>query len=210
LEEHKHYRALGLPFGADLKQIKSAYRSLAKKYHPDLTKDPSSGAQFNRVMVAYKTLVAREEKKNYLGSRPHREYRHRPFKEESLADLGKVLWQGKTPEMRAFAARRIGLTGKKGGYLYLRRALTDSSETVVKTVLEAIVRLKVISALEDLRKIFPSTSLDIQLQILQASKSLDFPRGSLALLTDAMQSKKREVRMKAFSLFAQVSKEKVV
>ncbi|PKL12467.1 MAG: hypothetical protein CVV50_04420, partial [Spirochaetae bacterium HGW-Spirochaetae-6] len=31
----KHYAALELPYGADLKSVQKAYRALLKKYHPD-------------------------------------------------------------------------------------------------------------------------------------------------------------------------------
>lgn len=34
--ERKYYKALEVEYGADFKQIKSAYRRLLKKYHPDM------------------------------------------------------------------------------------------------------------------------------------------------------------------------------
>ncbi len=34
-EEEKHYKTLELAYGADFEQIKSAYRTLVKLYHPD-------------------------------------------------------------------------------------------------------------------------------------------------------------------------------
>ena len=75
MEELRYYRTLGLPADADIGQIKSAYRVLAKKYHPDMSKDPSTGEQFRRVVAAHKTLVAREEKKSFIQSTVHRSYR---------------------------------------------------------------------------------------------------------------------------------------
>ena len=44
--EHKDYYAiLGLDRGADTKQIKKAYRKLARKHHPDVTSDSQSSKQ---------------------------------------------------------------------------------------------------------------------------------------------------------------------
>lgn len=34
-EERKHYAALELPYGASFEQVKTAYKKLVKKYHPD-------------------------------------------------------------------------------------------------------------------------------------------------------------------------------
>lgn len=56
-----HNRALselGLRLGASLDDIKSAYRDLAKKYHPDLNPgDLSAIARFRRLNEAYKSLT---------------------------------------------------------------------------------------------------------------------------------------------------------
>src|SRR6056297_2286302 len=132
MEELRFYRTLGLPAGANIDQIKSAYRILAKKYHPDMTRDPGSGEEFRRISTAYKNLVAREQKSDFIHSttarRPHRKANEEDS--NSLYSIGKILVEGKTPEMRAFAARRLGLSGKKGSYIYLKKALDDSSETV--------------------------------------------------------------------------------
>ncbi len=35
-EEKKYYKILEVEYGADFKEIKSAYRRLLKKYHPDM------------------------------------------------------------------------------------------------------------------------------------------------------------------------------
>ena len=40
-----YYETLGVDKGATPDEIKSAYRKLAKKYHPDLNKDNAEAAQ---------------------------------------------------------------------------------------------------------------------------------------------------------------------
>jgi len=51
------YRILELPQGASLDDIKSAYRRLARKYHPDVNQsDPKATEKFREVKEAYDIL----------------------------------------------------------------------------------------------------------------------------------------------------------
>ena len=51
------YATLGLARGAGEKDIKSAYRRLAKELHPDYNKDnPKAAERFNEVTQAYDRL----------------------------------------------------------------------------------------------------------------------------------------------------------
>ncbi len=51
------YRVLGLPRNASVDDIKSAYRRLARKYHPDMNQhDPQSVEKFRQVQEAYRIL----------------------------------------------------------------------------------------------------------------------------------------------------------
>ena len=49
-----YYEVLGLHKGASFAEIKSAFRKLAKLYHPD--KNPSGKEQFSKILKAYETL----------------------------------------------------------------------------------------------------------------------------------------------------------
>jgi molecular chaperone DnaJ len=61
-----YYQVLGVPRGADPKEIKSAYRKLARKYHPDVNpNDKSAEAKFKEVSEAYEVLGDEEKKKLY-------------------------------------------------------------------------------------------------------------------------------------------------
>jgi hypothetical protein len=57
----KFYRRLGLPDGADDKDIKMAYRRLAKQLHPDKNPHPKAAEQFIMVNEAYEVLLRRDE-----------------------------------------------------------------------------------------------------------------------------------------------------
>ncbi|MDE5617507.1 MAG: DnaJ domain-containing protein [Ureaplasma sp.] len=51
------YKTLELNKNASLDEIKSAYRKLAKKYHPDLNKSTNAEEMFRKVNNAYNLLL---------------------------------------------------------------------------------------------------------------------------------------------------------
>jgi curved DNA-binding protein len=70
-----YYAALGVERGASADEIKKAYRRLAQKYHPDVSREPGAEAKFKEVAEAYQTLKDPEKRAAYdaLGSRPQGE-----------------------------------------------------------------------------------------------------------------------------------------
>ncbi len=61
-----YYETLGVDKNASADEIKSAYRKLAKKYHPDLNKDDASAAaKFKEINEAYEVLGDANKKANY-------------------------------------------------------------------------------------------------------------------------------------------------
>ncbi len=65
-EKRDYYEVLGLQKGADDGAIKKAYRSLAKKYHPDLNPgDAAAEEKFKEVNEAYAVLSDPEQKAKY-------------------------------------------------------------------------------------------------------------------------------------------------
>ncbi|MBN1387447.1 MAG: DnaJ domain-containing protein [Bacteroidales bacterium] len=59
----KYYRALGLQPGAQIDDIKKAYRRCARKYHPDINKSPSASELFIISTEAYQFLLAHHKRK---------------------------------------------------------------------------------------------------------------------------------------------------
>lgn len=61
-----YYAILGLKRGASEKEIKQAYRRLARKYHPDVNPgDKSSEARFKEINAAYEVLSDPEKRRKY-------------------------------------------------------------------------------------------------------------------------------------------------
>ena len=58
-----YYKTLGVPRDADEKTIKSAYRRLARKHHPDVNK--GSAERFKEISEAYTVLSDPEKRKRY-------------------------------------------------------------------------------------------------------------------------------------------------
>ncbi len=67
-----YYAVMGLARDASDDHIKKAYRRLARKYHPDVSKEPGAEEKFKDVAEAYQTLKDPEKKAAYdqLGQRP--------------------------------------------------------------------------------------------------------------------------------------------
>mgnify|MGYP002623896831 CR=1 FL=1 len=60
-----YYDILGVSCSADNAEIKSAYRKLARKYHPDVNKSPEAIDLFKEITIAYETLSDESKRHQY-------------------------------------------------------------------------------------------------------------------------------------------------
>src|SRR5947209_8403804 len=90
------YEILGVPRGASAAAIKSAYRKLAKKHHPDANKnDPKSAARFAELNTANEILGDEAKRKQF--------------------DRGEIDAEGK-PRFQGFAGGDPRARGGPGGF----------------------------------------------------------------------------------------------
>ncbi|MGE3878874.1 MAG: DnaJ C-terminal domain-containing protein [Planctomycetota bacterium] len=70
LRYRDYYETLGVARDATPEQIQKAFRDLARKFHPDVNKDPAAADRFKEVNEAYEVLKDPEKRKRFdqLGS----------------------------------------------------------------------------------------------------------------------------------------------
>ena len=82
MEFKDYYQALGVARDAPVEDIKKAYRKLARKYHPDVSKEPGAEARMKEVNEAYAVLSDPEKRAAYdqvgKGYQPGQEFRPPP------------------------------------------------------------------------------------------------------------------------------------
>jgi len=59
------YDSLGISTSATEAEIKKAYRKLARKYHPDVNKEPGAEDKFKEINAAYEVLSDKEKRAQY-------------------------------------------------------------------------------------------------------------------------------------------------
>jgi curved DNA-binding protein len=65
MEYKDYYKIMGLQHHASKEEIKRAYRKLARKYHPDISKEAAAEANFKKVSEAYEVLRAPKKRAIY-------------------------------------------------------------------------------------------------------------------------------------------------
>lgn len=125
-----YYQILGVRRGATDKEIKSAYRRLARQYHPDVNKDnPLAAERFKELSEAYSVLSDKKKRRSYdlFGNRAPGGAPGDPF--AGFSDLGSIFsdfFKGRN----ASAGPEPGIDIEKT----LRLTLTDAVHGTQSTV----------------------------------------------------------------------------
>src|SRR5699024_8779032 len=65
MSKRDYYDVLGVSKDADKTEIKKAYRKLARKYHPDVNKEPDAADKFKEATEAYDVLNNDQKRAQY-------------------------------------------------------------------------------------------------------------------------------------------------
>ncbi|PIA53994.1 hypothetical protein AQUCO_00900516v1 [Aquilegia coerulea] len=71
--KQNHYHVLGISVSASSVDIKRAYRLLARKYHPDVSKESQAGETFKSIRLAYEVLSNEKTRVQYDNALKFRE-----------------------------------------------------------------------------------------------------------------------------------------
>ncbi len=77
MTNREYYEILGVPRNASLDEIKTAFRKLARQYHPDVSKEPDAEEKFKEINEAYGVL-----------SDPQKRARYDQYGRAGLGDMG--------------------------------------------------------------------------------------------------------------------------
>ncbi len=181
------YRVLGVEPTSNFEEIKSAFRYLSKKYHPDRSNRRDSSDRLVTVIRAYKSLQT-VSRKDTLVHTPVRPLDHGKPKmaeprlprggapeEGDLFSLGRIALTAPDPLARRQAVRKLGFSGKKAAYIFLRRALSDSEEMVVSAAVRSIADLSVYQAAGELAALWARSSDRLRSSMLDIAQATGEP-----------------------------------
>ena len=110
------YETLGVSKGASSDEIKKAYRKLARKYHPDINKDPGAEDKFKEINAAYEILSDEKKRAQYdqygdnmFGGQNFHDFARGSADMGDLNDIVKNIFSG------GFGGRFEGFEGFGGG-----------------------------------------------------------------------------------------------
>jgi curved DNA-binding protein len=92
VSDKDYYRVLGVSRDAEAREIGRAYRRLARRYHPDVNREPGAEARFKAIGEAYEVLKDPDKRRLYDRWGPHwkavAEGRRPPPGSRAAADFG--------------------------------------------------------------------------------------------------------------------------
>jgi len=124
MEYKDYYQTLGVARGATQDEIKKSFRKLARKYHPDVSKEKDAEARMKDVNEAYAVLSDPEKRVAYdqlgQGNRAGQDFRPPPDWDAGFEFSGRGPFQGDAGDFSDFFAELFGRGGRRGARMDLR------------------------------------------------------------------------------------------
>lgn len=118
MEFKDYYQVLGVARDAPADEIKKSFRRLARKYHPDVSKEPDAEARMKELNEAFAVLSDPEKRAAYdqLGQRYHagQEFRPPPDWDAGFEFSGRGFSGSETADFSDFFSELFG--GRMGGF----------------------------------------------------------------------------------------------
>lgn len=126
MQFHDYYQTLGVARDATAEDIKKAFRKLARKYHPDVSKEPDAEARMKEVNEAHTVLSDPEKRAAYdqvgRGYHPGQDFRPPPDWDAGFEFSGRGFGPGETGDFSDFFSELFGRAGGPGGGFHARGA----------------------------------------------------------------------------------------
>lgn len=139
MELKDYYAIMGVKSTDDLKTIKTAYRRLARKYHPDVSKEPDAEARFKAVAEAWEVLSDEQRRAEYDQLWQHRNdppFTRQPqqesgqrYKDEDVEDLfSSIFGQHARQSQQSRATRGHDIEIEVA--VFLEETLSEHNQTI--------------------------------------------------------------------------------
>ena len=120
MEFKDYYQTLGVAREATAEDVKKAFRKLARKYHPDVSKEPDAEKRMQEVNEAYAVLSDPEKRAAYdqlgRGYQPGQEFRPPPDWDAGFEFSGRGFSPEEAAQFSDFFAELFGRMGRGGGF----------------------------------------------------------------------------------------------
>ena len=119
MEFKDYYQALGVARDAPADEVKRAYRKLARKYHPDVSKEPHAEKRMKEVNEAYEVLSDPQKRAAYdqlgKGHQPGQDFRPPPGWDEGFEFSERDPSGAEAAEFSEFFSEIFRRTGRGAG-----------------------------------------------------------------------------------------------
>ena len=126
MEFKDYYQILGVPREATAEEVKKAFRKLARKYHPDVSKEANAEARMQELNEANAVLSDPEKRAAYdqlgRGYQPGQDFQPPPDWDAGFEFSGRGFGPGEAADFSDFFAELFGRTGGARGFAQGQRA----------------------------------------------------------------------------------------